>query len=335
MFIIFLMLFTCVAIDATEGHFLTFIMPAYNRAHIIQKSLNSILEQELHVPYEVIVTDDGSTDKTLSILRMYEQRYDNFHVYIHTKNRGASEARNTCINHAVGDIIFNLDSDNLIGEKDTVQRLIDLMDETGCEIAAVQEMRYYNEQGKVVKSFFHQTTEGIYDLESLICNSRSPCSSGNYLFTKQSWKRAGKYKDVGVETWAFGFRQLATGSQVAILPHSYYLHRISSDSYWGYCEKNKMNDKKALENLRAFPEIFTTETNELLGSYDLNKKRIFADMQRGVFKLVPKQAREWLFKAYRLEEEGNSQEAGRAYSQAIKHGCEAKLIRKKCVDAKC
>jgi hypothetical protein len=61
-----------------------------------------------------------------------------------------------------------------------------------------------------------------------------PGSSGNYLFTKESWKRAGGYPEFAgaLDTWGFGLRQVATGSTMAVQPGSHYFHRKGHDSYW-------------------------------------------------------------------------------------------------------
>ena len=97
-------------------HFLTFILPCYNYAEIIEQSLNSIYQQNnLKVPFEVICTDDCSTDsRTPEILRKWDAEHDNFHAYFLDKNRGEGGALNTCIEHSKGDIFFCLDTDNVL-----------------------------------------------------------------------------------------------------------------------------------------------------------------------------------------------------------------------------
>ncbi len=64
-------------------------------------------------------------------------------------------------------------------------------------------------------------------------NSKFPGASGNYLFTKESWVRAGRYNEsVGgaCDSWAFGFCQLATGSKMISMPNSFYYHRYGYQS---------------------------------------------------------------------------------------------------------
>lgn len=84
------------------------IIPVFNGEHFITKSLESVFAQA-YANLEVIVVDDGSTDKTPEILADYGDR---IHV-ITQKNQGQSTARNTGIKHANGTIIGFLDADDL------------------------------------------------------------------------------------------------------------------------------------------------------------------------------------------------------------------------------
>ncbi len=83
------------------------VIPTYNRAGTIERTVNSVLAQTWE-PIEVIVVDDGSTDHTADVLAGYG---DKIRV-IHQKNRGPSAARNTGIRAATGEIISFLDSDD-------------------------------------------------------------------------------------------------------------------------------------------------------------------------------------------------------------------------------
>lgn len=83
------------------------IIPAYNAESWIRRAVDSVLAQ-CHAPREIIVVDDGSTDRTAEILNQYECRIR----VIRQSNRGLSAARNVGINAACGDIIAFLDADD-------------------------------------------------------------------------------------------------------------------------------------------------------------------------------------------------------------------------------
>jgi hypothetical protein len=87
----------------------TVLINTYNYAHFIEDSINSVLDQTLGVEnMEIIVVDDGSTDDTAH--RM--DKYDGKIIYIQKKNSGQASAFNLGFQHASGELIAFLDSDD-------------------------------------------------------------------------------------------------------------------------------------------------------------------------------------------------------------------------------
>lgn len=85
------------------------VIPTYNRAKLLERSLNSLFNQT-KLPIEVIVIDDDSTDNTSSLI---EDINSPLIKYIkNSKNYGANISRNIGINESSGDIIAFLDSDD-------------------------------------------------------------------------------------------------------------------------------------------------------------------------------------------------------------------------------
>lgn len=84
------------------------IIPTYNRAETVRRSIDSALEQTYR-PIEVIVVDDGSIDATREVLESYGQR---IHP-VYQENGGPSVARNTGAAAANGEFIAFLDSDDV------------------------------------------------------------------------------------------------------------------------------------------------------------------------------------------------------------------------------
>ena len=84
------------------------VIPLYNKAHYIESTIRSVLNQTC-TDYEVIVVDDGSKDNSLELARKYES--DRVRV-IAQENQGVSVARNTGIEHARGKFIAFLDADD-------------------------------------------------------------------------------------------------------------------------------------------------------------------------------------------------------------------------------
>jgi hypothetical protein len=83
------------------------VIPCYNRAHLIGRSIQSALGQTV-VPDEIIVVDDGSTDGSAAVARTFGSRMR----VIEQENAGAAAARNRGIAAASGEWIAFLDSDD-------------------------------------------------------------------------------------------------------------------------------------------------------------------------------------------------------------------------------
>lgn len=91
------------------------IVPAYNMEKYIKRTLDSIKKQTFK-DYEVIVIDDGSTDKTVEVAKTAKVKV------IEHKHAGLSVVRNAAIKEAKGDYIVMLDSDDW-WDKDLLKKL--------------------------------------------------------------------------------------------------------------------------------------------------------------------------------------------------------------------
>ncbi|WP_419958033.1 glycosyltransferase family 2 protein [Psychrobacillus psychrotolerans] len=86
------------------------IIPAYNSGKFIRKTIDSVLNQSFD-NFEVLVINDGSTDKTEEIVKEYIVRNPKVRL-INQNNSGVSVARNMGIKESKGDYICFLDSDD-------------------------------------------------------------------------------------------------------------------------------------------------------------------------------------------------------------------------------
>ena len=91
---------------------LSIIIPVYNTEEFLGPCLDSILEGA-QGEYEIIIIDDGSTDKSLSVAKYYDSIHEHIKV-ISQANKGVSAARNAGMLAARGDYIWFVDSDDLI-----------------------------------------------------------------------------------------------------------------------------------------------------------------------------------------------------------------------------
>jgi glycosyltransferase involved in cell wall biosynthesis len=94
------------------------ILPTFNRSQYLPLALDSIFGQSFR-DFEVIVVDDGSTDDTRQVVSKYATQVE----YIYQENQGRGAARNMGVEHARGEYIAFLDSDDL-WHPDHLERLM-------------------------------------------------------------------------------------------------------------------------------------------------------------------------------------------------------------------
>ncbi len=91
--------------------FFSVVVPTYNRAHLVTKTIDSILAQR-YAPFELIIVDDGSTDNTEQVIQHYLN--DSRFRYFKKENAERGAARNFGFRQAKGDYVFFIDSDDLM-----------------------------------------------------------------------------------------------------------------------------------------------------------------------------------------------------------------------------
>ncbi len=95
---------------------LSIIIPAYNAQQYITRCVDSIMWQKGADKCEIIIVDDGSTDKTPKMLDFIATKYKNIRI-IHQKHAGVSVARNRGIEESHGKYVTFVDADDMVGLK--------------------------------------------------------------------------------------------------------------------------------------------------------------------------------------------------------------------------
>ncbi len=119
------------------------IIPTYNRARYLQRAIDSVLDQT-HLPDELIIVDDGSKDNTAEIVDDVTSRATFPMHFLRQENKGASSARNLGIQHALGDILCFLDSDDWWDTKKIELQLPLLLENSNTLITHTLEIWFRN-----------------------------------------------------------------------------------------------------------------------------------------------------------------------------------------------
>lgn len=129
----------------------SFIVPVYNTEKYLKKCLDSLVNQT-YKDFEIIVVNDGSTDKSSSIISKYQKKYKNI-IVIDKENEGLSMARNRGVQKSSGKYIIFVDSDDYVSNKllEEVDKKIDDSDILRFQLATEDEeytkINEYHEEG--------------------------------------------------------------------------------------------------------------------------------------------------------------------------------------------
>lgn len=136
------------------------IIPTYNRAHVLERAIESVFSQT-YQNLELIVVDDGSIDDTPALL----DRFTGKIKMIRQENRGVSAARNRGIQESSGTYLAFLDSDDWwINEKLAAQ--IHSLEESGNQVVHTEEIWIRN--GKRVNQCKHHKKSGGWIYEQML-----------------------------------------------------------------------------------------------------------------------------------------------------------------------
>jgi glycosyltransferase involved in cell wall biosynthesis len=99
-----------------EKILISVVMPVYNLEQYVVRTLENILQQ-MNDSIELIIVNDGSTDKTIDKVNMAVEKFKDKNIkIINQKNQGVSKARNIGIENAIGKYIYFLDGDDIVDD---------------------------------------------------------------------------------------------------------------------------------------------------------------------------------------------------------------------------
>ena len=156
------------------------VIPVYNMEDYLEETVNSVL-QSTYPNIEIILMDDGSSDKSPLIGKKLSEQHPSIFFYSQT-NKGVAAARNHAISLAKGEYIFPLDSDDILANE-FLENAVKVLDN--------------NHDVKVVyaKEIFIGDKHGERELPnfSLKLLARKNMIPNMALYRKSDWERVGGY----------------------------------------------------------------------------------------------------------------------------------------------
>lgn len=245
---------------------ISIIVPVYNVEKYLSKCIDSILNQTFN-NFELILVDDGSTDKSYEICDYYKN-IDRRVVVIHKNNEGAAEARNYGIRLAKGDFIGFVDSDDYI-EENMYETLYNIMIDFKSDIVVCNHMNFkdnfYKRENKRIMKKDIKSFNNIEALENYLLNY----GDKNKVMKTIVWDKL--YKKELFDNISFPKGKIAEDGYV-IYKLLYYSNKITyvDEILYYYYQRNDSVSKtkfslKTLEVYDDWREIF-------LFLYSKNKK---------------------------------------------------------------
>ena len=163
---------------------ISIIIPTYNRAHLLPRAIDSVLRQT-YTQWELIISDDGSTDNTEEVLQPY-LKMEKIR-YLKNKNRGATSARNSGAKIAKGNYLTFLDSDDEAFEEWLASFAEKILED--CDIICCG-YNYYDNTGEYLKSNYPENMGVLYKN-----NVGRFTNGGVFILKKALFEKVGGYDE--------------------------------------------------------------------------------------------------------------------------------------------
>ena len=187
--------------------FITIMVPAHNEEVVIEDTIDYLMTKINYGNYEVLVTDDGSTDETPAILARLQKKYPKLRVIRIDKNKGKAHAFDIGMAFAKGRLILSNDADT-VPEPDALSNYVNYFIRPGGNISAVTaNMDVKNRTSLLGKS---QTVE-FSSIVGIIKRTQAGVLGGLYAYSgANTMYRKDALIDVG------GFRQDRATEDISI-----------------------------------------------------------------------------------------------------------------------
>jgi glycosyltransferase involved in cell wall biosynthesis len=250
---------------------LSIIIPCYNCESTLAEAVDSVRAQTSDVPFDLTMVDDGSTDGTYRLMEALASGYPGTKLVRHASNRGGGAARNTAVANCDGEIIFCLDSDDMMGPR-FIQNLTQFWLSHPCDGVSIGKSIKFKGTNKDDVEHVHDFSMSAVPIpfESLLDGSLCPLMS-TFLITRESFYRIGGYPTShGFDTQGMAFRFLANGLQAYVCPDAIYYHRLQFHrSYYTREDQAGRFHWNWLQIYTEFLYLFRNEIKAQILDYDV------------------------------------------------------------------
>ena len=243
-----------------ETALISVIVPVYNVAQYLEKSIASI-QQQTYQNLEIILVDDGATDESGHLCEQIAEQDERILVY-HKENEGLSQARNDGLKQAHGDYVIFIDSDDYI-HPEMIASLYQQLVNEDADVSSCGVMNVYSNsespQTENQDDYFICDTETF--LREYLIGEKIPGTICNKLIKKEiaaqlTFPKGLIYEDA---YYHFDLIKVAKKYVVNTKPYYYYFHRGDSITTKPYAEKDlayiDIYQKFYIEVVKEYPNL--------------------------------------------------------------------------------
>lgn len=224
------------------------ILPVYNVAPYLDETFTSLLSQTLQ-DIEIIAVNDGSEDNSEDIIKKYAQQDARISYYTQT-NQGQSVARNLALQHATGEYIYMMDSDDVLDDPEVLRICYEYAERNKADFIFF-DGDTLQEQGASLLTWDYKRTDDLLEdkayqgeklLNEMLDKWKHNCVVWLLLINHNYLKRIGLdfYPGIIHEDELFTTKLTLQSDKIFCLKNSFVRHRIRSASTMGkrYSKRN-------------------------------------------------------------------------------------------------
>lgn len=265
------------------------IVVTYNQEATIGRTLDSILMQQCHVPYEIVIGEDCSSDQTLAVCEQYAEKYpDKIRILKNTRNKGIANNYFDCMLECRGEYIADCAGDDFWSDPQKLEKEVILLEsDPSITLAHTAWKRYHIDSGLITEGghqpFTAPVTQGTEMLEDIIVQRENPiihlCTSlyRKSIVLSELEKDAFMFRNqkFGCEDLQVAF-VLAKQGNIAYLPESTLNYSVGGETV-----STPTNHQK----LFLFTKRVSSLSYYLARKYDIQSPRINRYFSHRVYEL--------------------------------------------------
>ncbi|GAA3606622.1 glycosyltransferase [Flavivirga amylovorans] len=258
---------------------LSIVVPFFNAQPHLERCLHSLVNQNIkYTDYEIILVDDGSTDKGIEIAKTFKDSYDNIFIYSQY-NKGLGATRNRGIELAKGDYIYFIDADDYLAFN-ILDIILKYAEELDLELLGFNTI-----STKETDLFISKTRDKIHNtdilegVDFLVKNKYHRLEAWWYLIKREYLLKTGFKFEEGkfMEDAIFTFNIFLKANRTMFLPIDVHRYVKTNDSIMNNNKQEHL--LKVIEDYIALVYRFNSLANEILENNISNASEIVKNIK--------------------------------------------------------